>query len=253
VGWVVTSHPGSALRFSQPLSGFGTSEFCDLVSCRNRSWDPPYRAFPSQQALHPSRGSLLPCRCPPACKDVLFDALSLLVSPTSTPLAQSPGSPSSYGSPFRCQIDHFPVALDPEQRDRLLPPASPTSKPCSSCESVRVDRSCPHPTAVTLLTLRPPEPNPSRLRACSRPGPKTRTPTVARRLWSATRRTSRPSAPGETSPTPKCRASLVGGYRPLSRPPAPPLSGAPAPSTFLPPRWPKPSRRSLALGALKYV
>jgi len=47
----------------------GRLKVCGLVSCHYRSWDPPFRAFPSQgsraslEAL--SRGRLLPCSYPP--------------------------------------------------------------------------------------------------------------------------------------------------------------------------------------------
>jgi len=135
MGRTVNPDPISLLGFLNLSANSGSSELRGLVSCRNRSWDSSFKAFPSQQALHPSRGSSLPCRCPPTFKDALSDALSPLVSPTPTSLTQLPGSPSDYGSPFRCQNDHFLVALDPEQRDRLFrqlhrlrsffPPASP--------------------------------------------------------------------------------------------------------------------------------
>jgi hypothetical protein len=224
-------------------------ELRSLVSCCNRSWDSPFRAFPSQKSRYPSRGCLLPCRCPPTCKDALSSALLPLVSPTSTPLTQLPGSSSDYGSPFDCQIDHFPVALDPKQRVasfrqlHRLRSFFPPANPFASTEVALTRRP------LLSWVPRPPELPLPRLGACPRPSPKTRTPTRPRRVGSATQRTSQPSAPGETSPTPKCRADLVGGNRPPSRPTAPPLSDAPTPSTFFPSFGPKPSRRSRVPGA----
>jgi len=56
------SRPGSALRFSQPLSGFSKLEFHGLVSCRNRSWASPFRAFPSRRSCTPSEVTFAPLR-----------------------------------------------------------------------------------------------------------------------------------------------------------------------------------------------
>jgi hypothetical protein len=54
VGWAVIPHPGSALRFSQPLSGFlASASFVALFHATASSWDPPFRVFPSQRARTP--------------------------------------------------------------------------------------------------------------------------------------------------------------------------------------------------------
>lgn len=47
----VTSPTRSVFRFSRPLDGFSYSGLCGLVSCRSRSWDSPFRAFPFQKAV----------------------------------------------------------------------------------------------------------------------------------------------------------------------------------------------------------
>jgi len=76
--------------------------------------------------------------------------------PDAHACAHLPGFPTDYELPFRApRREHFPVTLDPNYGTRSVPPASPTSKPWSSCESVRADPSCPVPTADSLLVSRP--------------------------------------------------------------------------------------------------
>ena len=51
----------SALRLSQPLSGFSMLNTCGLVSCHCRPWGSSFRAFPSQRSRAPleAAGSLV--------------------------------------------------------------------------------------------------------------------------------------------------------------------------------------------------
>lgn len=65
--------------------------------------------------------------------------------------------PTDYELPFHERGARFPVTPDQDQQNRHVPPASPTSKPSSRFESVRVFPSCPGPTVVTLLTFLPAE------------------------------------------------------------------------------------------------
>jgi len=73
--WSLQRHPSEEplvetrrpVRASVPLSGFrnpsavsSNSEFRGLVSCRNRSWDPPFRAFPSQRSPTPLEAACSP-------------------------------------------------------------------------------------------------------------------------------------------------------------------------------------------------
>jgi hypothetical protein len=46
--------------FSTPQRFPGSSEFRGLVSCRNRSWDPPFRAFPSRRSPTPFEAACSP-------------------------------------------------------------------------------------------------------------------------------------------------------------------------------------------------
>jgi hypothetical protein len=145
--------------------------------------------------------------------------LSPTVSPTPTLSRSCLVPPTTMSALSTNQSAYFPVALGLMQRSRSVPPASPTSKLCSPCESVRTGSSCPKPAAVTLLGLCPSRAfsvlasDPS-----TRPDPKTRTLALARRLKRATQGTLQPLEPGEAFPTPKCREPLVGSTRSPSRP-----------------------------------
>jgi hypothetical protein len=149
-------HPGSALRLSQPLSSFLASlQVRGLVSCHNRSWDRTLQSFPLAASAHPSRGRLLPRSYPPTCQNALPETLLPLVSPTPTLSRSCLDSPAAMDSLSANQNACFPVALGLQQRSRSVPPASPTSKLCSPCESVRTSPSYPELAADTLLGLCP--------------------------------------------------------------------------------------------------
>jgi hypothetical protein len=106
-----------------------------LVSCRNRSWDSPFRVFPSQESRAPLEVALLPCSYPPSCWNSASWSLSPPVSSTST-LARSclipPSTMSSLSSSPRALL---PFALGPDDETApfrqlhllrsLDPPASP--------------------------------------------------------------------------------------------------------------------------------
>jgi len=113
-----------------------------------------FRDFPSQKSRTLS-GRLAPLR---SSTDVLERRLSDLITagfPDSHTHAQLPGFPDDYELPFHASRRRpFPVALDPSYGTHPVPLASPTSEPCSSCESVRADPSCPAPTADPLLVFR---------------------------------------------------------------------------------------------------
>jgi hypothetical protein len=242
---------GSTLRFSQPLSGFLASlKVRGPISCRSHSWDPALQSLPLAVSAHPSRGRLLPCSYPLTCKNELPETLSPPVSPTPTLSRGCLVPPATMSALSTNQSACFLVALGLTQRSRSVPPASPASKLCSPCESVRTGPSCPEPAVDALLGFCP-------SRAFSvlasdpvtRPSPKARTLTLVRRLRRATRRTSQPLEPGEAFPTPKCRELLVGSTRSPSRPDRTASRRRPY-SLDLDPT--EQARCSLILGALKY-
>jgi hypothetical protein len=104
---VVTPPRCRSRVFSTPQRFPGKSELRGLVSCRYRSWDPPFRAFPSSRSLTPLGAAWLPCSYPPACKDARPDTVSPLVSPT-TARARPPGFPTDYELPFQRAEAHLP-------------------------------------------------------------------------------------------------------------------------------------------------
>jgi len=116
-------------------------------------------------------------------------------------------------------------------RDRPVPPASPTSKPCSSCESVHADLSCPMPAADSLLGLCL-----SRAFSFHASDPRTRPDhedlnmPLRPRAQDATQGTLQPLAPGETVPNTEALGTTSSAVSsPLRDWPAPPLGGAPTP------------------------
>jgi hypothetical protein len=129
------SRPGSALRFFQPLSGFSKLEFHGLVSCRNRSWASPCRAFPSQRSCTPLEATGSPAVIHRRAERTSFIVLSPPVSPTPALSTQLPGSPDDYGLPFH---EPWPASRSPwtDERSPFIPLASPASKLSSPCESV---------------------------------------------------------------------------------------------------------------------
>jgi hypothetical protein len=104
-------------------------KFRGLVSCHNRSWDSSFRVFPSQKSRAPLEARLLPCGHSPTCCDAAFRSLSPLVSSTSTLSCGRLISPTTMSSLFTLPKERFPVTPGPNDETRLVPPASPTSKP----------------------------------------------------------------------------------------------------------------------------
>jgi hypothetical protein len=151
--------------FSTPQRFLGNPELCGLVSCRYRSWDPPFRAFPSSRSLTPLGAAWLPCSYPPACRNACLDALSPLVSPT-TATSASAWIPQRLWAPFPRTEVRLLVTLGVEPRNRLVPPASPTSKRLSLFESVRRRSESPHQDGPLLSWVSAPlESSPSKPRS----------------------------------------------------------------------------------------
>ena len=116
-------------------------ELCGLVSCHNRSWDPPFRAFPSQG----SRSSLEVAGSPAV---IHRRAEVRCASPCHSWLHRLPRFhavawiPQQLWTSFPRAEARFPVVLDSAQRTHFVPPASPTSKLYSPCETVPAASSC---------------------------------------------------------------------------------------------------------------
>jgi len=144
--------------------------FCSLVSCRNRSWDPPFRAFPSRKSRPLSR--------PPAPLQLSTNvpecspwAVSPLVSPTPTlsrsrldpPTAKDSLSVSRSPRPGRpghqaeeplvsASFAYFEALILPRIRS-LVPRVSPRHRPILSWVFPSLK---PSPTAPRVL--HPPKP-----------------------------------------------------------------------------------------------
>jgi len=215
----VQAHHGSALRLSQPLSGFCTDRVprpCFMpqpfLDCLPSECSPREDRVPLSGPLAPLQLSTVLRNAPPA-------TLSPAVSPTPTLLTQSPGSPTNYGSPFHESEGPLPGRPGSPTEGSPLPPASPASKLSSLHESVRTNSSCPEPSGryspgVVPLS-RPNRPNlgsSTRLNPCGpklEPAPEGPDP----RLQGP----GRPLAPGETSPEQELHwLGFVGSSQPSS-------------------------------------
>jgi hypothetical protein len=115
----------------------------------------PLQSFPLAEIAHPSRGrcslAVIHCRAETHClrpchrqfhRRRRFHAVAWIRCRLWTPLSAN-------------LIASFPVVLDHLQRSRLFPPASPASKLCSLCESVRAGLGCPASAADALLGFCP--------------------------------------------------------------------------------------------------
>jgi len=101
----------------------------------------------------PLSGPPAPLRLATSLLDDTAQALSLPVSATPT-LTRSGLHPPTTMSSLSARRGTLPGYSGLERRNTSIPPATPTSKPCSSCESVRTDPSCPAPMADPLLGFR---------------------------------------------------------------------------------------------------
>jgi len=212
----------------------GKLEFHGLVSCRNRSWVPPFRAFPSQRALTP-----LEATCSLAVIHRSAGRPARDLSPPVSADSHARGAvawlpPSAMSSLFTGRA-RFPVAPGLERRCRPCPRLHPPRSlvlPANPFASFRVA-----PTRRPLLSWvsSPPE-SPSRPRILDPPGLEARTRPLARRLGVATPGTSSPRRRVRSSPRPKA------ADRPRRRLPAPFGTGphrlsaaSPSPLAFSPP------------------
>jgi hypothetical protein len=141
--WFDRRHLGSALRLSQPLSGFGRPGPCGLVSCHYRPWDPPFRAFPSQGSRSPLEVASSLAVIHRRAEMSLGLAVHRWFHRLPRRWTQSPGFPSDYGLRFHEPRLVFPSTWAWLSGAHLVPPASPTSEPSSPCETVPAASGCP--------------------------------------------------------------------------------------------------------------
>jgi hypothetical protein len=142
----VLAHNWSALRLSQPLSGFCTDRVPRLyfapqpfLDCLPSECSPREDRAPLSGPLASLQSSTVLRNAPPV-------TLLPAVSPTPTLLAQSPGSPTNYGFLFHESEGSLSSRPGSPTEGSLLPPASPASKLCSLHKSVRTDTGCPGPS-----------------------------------------------------------------------------------------------------------
>jgi hypothetical protein len=138
VGWALhfpTRFRSQAFSTSQRFPG--KLEFHGLVSCRNRSWV----SFPSELSPHSDRVPLSRPLAPPQLSTAVPGRRSSAI--VHHPFHRLPRTGRSrliprpaMGSLSTSRSTRFPVPLD-RSGTRSFPTASPTSKLCSPCESVR--------------------------------------------------------------------------------------------------------------------
>jgi len=167
----------------------------------------------------PLSGSLAPLQLSTVLRNAPPATLSPVVSPTPALLAQLPGSPTDYGSPFRESEGPLPGRPGSPTEGSPLPPASPASKLSSLRESVRTDPGCPEPSGRYSPGLVPlSRPNRPNLGSSNPSGPlRTQLESAPAGLDSRLQGPGRPLAPGETSPEQELHwLGFVGSSQPSS-------------------------------------
>lgn len=212
----------------------GKIELRGLVSCRSRPGF-SFRVFPSQGSCSPLGVTSSPA--------VPHRRASVHRPPPYHPrFHRRPRSravawiPRRLWVPFSRARARFPVALGHGQRNHLVPPAQPTSEPCSPCESVHDRRRCfTTPAADTLLVVPPLQSTTDHTSGSrTRPSLAARTRHAHPQLGRAddTRDPAAPR-PGEASPPTEANDSTCStASGPLRDRPAPPLDDVLAPLTF---------------------
>lgn len=166
--WAVQSHPGSALRFSQPLSGLlAHPSFAALFHAAAIPGIRPSELSPRRNRA-PLSGSLAPLQSSTACWDASRRPYHQRFHrrPGVRRIgARWPGSPPGYELPFlghdhitvrRCDHGQLLVALGPRRRARPVSAASPASKPLvPPANPFTSDVSCPTPHGRCSPGLQP--------------------------------------------------------------------------------------------------
>jgi hypothetical protein len=151
----VRAHPGSALRLSQPLSGFRSTKFHGLISCRSRSWTVPLQSFPLAEVAHPFRGRF----CSLA---VIHRALEMRRQRPYYPrfhrlprFSAVAWIPRELWVPFHEAETPLPVALGHRQRSHLLCQLHLLRSLYPSLSPFALTRASPSLVADALLVFRP--------------------------------------------------------------------------------------------------
>jgi hypothetical protein len=198
VSRAVPAHAWSALRFSQPPSGFCTDRVPRPYFMPQPFLDyPPSESSPREDRA-PLSGPLAPLQSSTVLRNVPLVTLLPEVSPTPTLLTQLPGSPTSYESPFHESEGSLPGRSGSPTAGSPLPLASPASKLSSLRESVRTGPGCPglsgRYSPGLLPLLRPNRPN---LGSSNPPEPlRTQARTLSRRIEFVTPETESTSVAG---------------------------------------------------------
>jgi hypothetical protein len=162
--WVVPFHLGSALRFSQPPSGFlADLDSTALLRAATVPGIPPFRVFPSQESrtplgatcslavVHRRAGTRLPAPCYYRFRRLPRSHTQLPGSPGGYGLpfthpkarSRSPWAPSGRTVPFR-QL-HRLRSLDPPASPFAPARVAPNRRPILSWVSAPLERSPPTP------------------------------------------------------------------------------------------------------------
>jgi hypothetical protein len=192
VGGGTSPHLGSARRFSQPLSGFlAVPSSAALFRAAAVPGIPSLQSVPLARDRAPLSRPPAPLRSSTGVRRRTARSRSPPVSPTPASRDAVAWFPRRLWAPFpRAAQARFPVAPGPVRRDRRVPPASPASKPCSPCESVRTGPGCPGPEADALLGF-------CLSRASSAPASDPRPARTLRARARALTRRRGPAAPGD--------------------------------------------------------
>jgi hypothetical protein len=186
------------------------------------------QSFSLTRIACPSRGRQLPCSYPPVCRSALALAVHrrLPRRPRFHAVAWVP--PTTMDSLWASSRAHFPVVLGSDQRNRLVPPASPASKLSSPRETVPATSSCPAATGRFSRVSAPSKLSPSTPRVLNPPASEDTNKTLVRRLGCSIRRTGSPLDRVRPSSSTSTQEDLVDSFQPLEDWPAPPLDGNPS-------------------------
>jgi hypothetical protein len=161
------------------------------------------QSLPLEGIARPSRGRFAPLWLSTDVPNAASWIVLPPVSPTPT-LSRGCLVPQTTMDSLFTHRSALPGHPESKRQNSSVPPASPTSKPSSSSESVRADLSCPKSTVDPLLTFCPSRAFSFHV-SNSQPAPATRTVACpfARGLQGTVQRTVTPLEPGEAAPLQK--------------------------------------------------